>query len=74
MGPHGDYNIGFELTKLHQQQLRDERAEDRLAPESSKPPKDRYAALAVVRRFLTRVLQALVQRCRPHHKPIASAD
>ena len=74
MGTRGSYNIDFELAKLHQHQLRDERAEDRLALGAGNPPSPRSTEHAAPAPSLARSLWMLAQRCRSRRKSLATAD
>jgi len=74
VGMHGSYNINFELARLHQHQLRDERAEDRLTLEAGNPPAPRSVEHTTPANFLARSLRMLAQRCRLPRKSIATAE
>jgi hypothetical protein len=74
MGPHGSYNVDFELAKVRQHQLRGERTEDRLARAAGDPATPRPAGSAAPAHALVHALRLLALRCMPLRKSIAPAE
>jgi hypothetical protein len=68
MGSHGSYNINLEIAKVHQHQLRGERAEDRLALGAGNQPLHRPAGYAAPVHSLSQSLRVLALRCMPLRK------
>ena len=62
MGSHASYNPHFEFANQHQQELRAQRASDRLAQQAGAAMSRRSAALAMPRRFLDLAVRALEEQ------------